>query len=549
VLFVVAVVVPIVLAGHYGSLQAAGSDDWAYDLSTFHLANHGGFDLYHWGANSLVGQFVLAAPVVRLFGDSITALNVFTCFIGLAGLLALVSLGRQLRLSRPAAVFTAAVIGLGPMWSGLSTTFMSDIPSMSFMSMSFAVAGSDRRTDRLLTSRSVCALLLGGVAFTMRYEAVVVVPVIALCRLWRCGRPRIQSSLPWVGVVGLLAITLIGFYEWRQALPTGGTLYYGAAPLSEWWYSQWLFPLIGLMLAPVAVFVHPVATVREALRTRRTWTLVGWAVMPLGPAIVGIGVTLEQLPAPRSVGTAINHLAPSFGNGYFNLTGPAGPIIPAWALLLLGVVSIASLTVIVASIVLGVHHWLARARPTAGPADQAHYVAVMLTLVVAATAVVTAEGIRHQLLMWDRYIIAPVAYLALLVIYVASRHRITSPQRRTQPKWPLACLAGLAAINVLATIPGDALLGEEWNYSNHFAAGLPPSQRTLLFTEWTWSSMQHQQFIWNPSYARWPLCWIQVTNQPRQQGDVDYIKTGTWVQHYTFAMTPGPGSGNQACKT
>ena len=325
VLISVGFIVPVLIASYYGSISAPVSDDWAYDLAAFHLASHGGIDLYNWGTINLVGQLFLALPVILAFGSHIWVLNIWTCVIGLAGLVAVNYLGRQLQLSRRQALFVAVLMGAGPMWAVLSTSFMTDVQSVAVMAIALAVAAGDRRTDRIVTSRTVLALGLAGLAFTIREPTGVAFAAIALSRMGRCGRPSLLTAVPWAAIVAAITSTLLIFYIWRRALPSGSAeipAHPDGSLLGNYWFDEWLFPLLGLMMAPVAVLMDPVDILRRALRTSRLGLLIGWMVMPILPVVIyvaaGIG-TVSRLGS--GVSALIWNLTPQFGNSFFSPGG------------------------------------------------------------------------------------------------------------------------------------------------------------------------------------------------------------------------------------
>jgi hypothetical protein len=273
----IGVVLPVAVAAHYHSLGSPSADDWAYDQAVYRLAEHGHLYLFHWARVTVVGQVLLGVPAVWLLGPYNWALNLESCLLGLGGLVSLWYLARKLGLGRRSSLLAAATLALGPMWSTLSTTFMDDVPALSVGLLALAVAASDPVSERLLTRRSLLALVLAAYAFTMRDQLGAAFAAVALGRAWRNGRPDWAQLRSWAIAIATLGSAMIAFYAWRQALPSGG----GGnnkvpVGLGSIWYDHWFFPLLGLALAPVAAAAHPWSVLRAAWSDCRRAALLAW---------------------------------------------------------------------------------------------------------------------------------------------------------------------------------------------------------------------------------------------------------------------------------
>jgi hypothetical protein len=551
----VGIAAPLLIAIHYRSLGVPSADDWAYDLSVYRLAFHGHLYLYHWARINLLGQVVLAVPVVWIFGEHAWALNAFGCVMGAVGLMSIIYLGRKLGLNRWTALFAACVLGLGPMWATLSTSFMTDVPSLAAMSLALAVAASDDRVDRLVTPRSLTALLIAAFAFTIRDEAGVVFAVIAICRLTRCGRVDWRRSTGWLAAVGAVGAAMAVFYLWRLPLPSGGgTSNKATSTFAQWWDSEWLFPLAGLMLSPVALAVRPLKTMSSAWRSCRGHTLAGWAVMPIGPVLIFLAHHLAIIRSGQSVTVKMAELAPQFGDYYFNFDGmvPGGaPYLAGWMDFLLGCAAVASLTVIVASVVLAGYRWRRQVvgRDRSSPLrEQRSYVAQMLTLATVGELAVFVALIEMQLVTWDRYLLHLVPYCGLLLLY-AHQRSIGPGDRAFSPVTGVVALALLATLCGAVTIANDGYMGSEWAYSQKAAGRVPGTPPALIYTDWTWSSTQNRVMV-NPFAANlspWYVpCYEETYNQPATAGAFDVRRGGSWVQPVTFELVRNPSAKSEA---
>jgi hypothetical protein len=547
---------PIVIAWHYGSLSAPVSDDWAYDLSAYHLAFHGGIDLYGWGTINLIGQLFLAVPVLWVFGAHIWVLNVWTCVLGVIGLIAVDHLGRALGLPRRQALFVAVLVGAGPMWAVLSTSFMTDIPSFAVMTVALAVAAGDRRTDRIVTSRTVVALALAALAFTIREPAGVAFGAIAICRLYRAGRPALPAASRWVAVVGVLGAVLVGFYLWRRALPSGSIEQradWSYLWLGTWWYGKWLFPLLGLVLAPVVGLIGPRRMIRRAWGARRTELVLAWLIMPIGPVVLYLAFGPRGgEPARSGLAGLVEARTPSFGNSFFDFSGlpdpgVGHPFVPDALVWALAVIAVGSTLVVVAAIVAGLDRWATRPRLPRRAPSQSHHVAVLLAIVAVGSFLVWGVLIGSERIMWDRYLLPGVMAAALVLLYLA--RQVRGDARVPARAWwqGTAALVGMAVLSLVVTIADDGYTGSQWRYSDHFAAASAPG--SLIATDWTWSSMQrHEMTALIPGYAP---CYIETVDGPTAPNALDRLDAGSWVEHYTFSMSmsTAPSAGVARCRS
>lgn len=558
VLLVIAVVLPTVIAIHYRSLGAPNLDDWAYDLAAFHFAFHGSIDLFHWGPSNLVGQLMLAAPLLRIFGPHAWVLNVWTSFMGLFSLLAIDYTGRQLGLSRRTAFGAVALLGLGPMWAALSTSFMLDIPALSLMSIAIAVASSDERTDRLLTGRSALAVALALIAFTTRDETLVAFLAITWCRLWRFGRPSLRASAPWVGVTLLAVLSLAGFELWRLAIPTSG---HGSAtipPSAQWQEDEWLLPFVGLLLTPVALWIRPITTIRRSFRICRLWLIASWALMPGLPTLIFLGRQLEDYV--RSGGTTsaeslVREFSPRLTMAYFETLGfPASGPSP-WIRLFLGILSLLSTFVIVAALTTAAHGWLRGLRVIQPvPLSTSSYTIRLLAAAIAGSWFVYLAGIQMKYQAWDRYVLPLVAYLPLAVAYTTKSCRSAQPQRATRLRDHYRqlvaglSLSGVTAMGFLGACSVDGFNGSEWSYSTAFASTVPSTPKRLIYTYWVWAGSQNEHadfsdrtYVITPGYRP---CYIEAADGPLAPGELDVRQAGSWIEPLRLAMVVVPGAAD-----
>ena len=76
---------PLLVAWAGGALGIPRNDDFSYQGILFHWSRTGSLRFDNWPAMTLVGQLVIARPVVELVGARVTALQILTTVIGAVG--------------------------------------------------------------------------------------------------------------------------------------------------------------------------------------------------------------------------------------------------------------------------------------------------------------------------------------------------------------------------------------------------------------------------------------------------------------------------------
>ena len=115
-------------------------DDWAYSKGAFAFSRGEGFHYYHQPSMPLLGQWLMAYPVIRLVGESHAALRLLTVALSVVGTLAFYDLlRREVQLSPSEASFAAATLALNPLFFLMSGTFMSDAPAFSLSLLALAL--------------------------------------------------------------------------------------------------------------------------------------------------------------------------------------------------------------------------------------------------------------------------------------------------------------------------------------------------------------------------------------------------------------------------
>ncbi|MFM7271134.1 MAG: hypothetical protein ACKO2C_05820 [Actinomycetes bacterium] len=291
-LTLVGFVLPLVVARHYGALGAARGDDWSYLLTLFRWVDTGHLAFNGWVSMSLVGQLLLAAPIVVARGNAIALVQAETAVIGLGGLVALAVLGRRLGLSWGVTTFVAVTIAVSPLWLILSTTYMTDVPAfaVSTLAMLLATVAIQRRPVSM--PLLVVAFVIAIFSVTIRQYAIVpVVAIVIAGAIALRAEPDRRRAVVGVFAVLLGTLFVVAFFAWWYSVPDAKTLSPRIpSPRSVRTTvikGAGYFRLAGLLLAPVLCWAGPIRILRRAWVAGRTLTVVaivtaaGWEAIAL----------------------------------------------------------------------------------------------------------------------------------------------------------------------------------------------------------------------------------------------------------------------------
>ena len=402
-------IAPLVVAAHYGALDIPRSDDWSYLLTLFRLVDHGVLGFNNWVSMTLVGQLALAAPIALVLPRSITAVHVASALLGFVGLVALVQ-GTERRYRR-AAMVLAFTIAIGPLWSPLASTYMTDIPAFAVQCVFLALAFRALRTETVAVGRYALALAVGFLGISIRqYEAIPVIAVV-LVTLAIAARQGSRVRLRNLVLVTAVAVAAtIALFAWWLALPDALSL--APSPVTSGIVANLTVRLggfarlVGLLLAPVVILAGPVAIVRRA-----------WQQSPILSAVVGAASTLWMAASYLRVPDV-----PFVGNyldvyGVLSrdvLTGPRLPVIPETLFRFLAVVGSAGAIVLALAVVPPLVDGARRVRER----DLAlrDPVTAVLALSTLGFTVAYSFAIATELPVFDRYVLPVLPLVGLLVI-------------------------------------------------------------------------------------------------------------------------------------
>lgn len=450
--------VPLVLARHFGADGLVRNDDWSYSEILFRWADTGQLHLNGWVSMFLLGHLALAWPVARLFPDSLLALQVFTSVIGIVGGLAAYAVLRRF-LTRGRATVAVVVMMVGPLWSPLAGSFMTDVPAAAAQAVclalgAFALRAGSRRASTLAL---VGSLLVGLLGATIREYAIVAPLAVAAIVAVRAAARRNRRDL-WVSVglgAGVVVVYAVAFMARRTM--TGSlslTPSIPPSPGSSFGRSA-LFTVVTAAFLILPVFAWVRWGSLAALVTARRW-----ATVAVGSAlIIGLaGLIRVWTWSPPLLGPYLDQRG---ALGDDSLLGPSRPLLlpdlALHALLGLTLVAAIALVVVVCSTGAtllprprgGARSW----RPALADLDVQ---AMTLVFVIVSALGLVAVG-TGNLPVFDRYVLGLVPFAAGLVL----AHRSASaPRPSTSGPAPSGRTARRAV--EVAGVVAFALMGLWW---------------------------------------------------------------------------------------
>jgi hypothetical protein len=209
------------------------NDDWVFARVTKRFAETGVFLVDTESAPNVLGQSLLATPIIRLFGFSHVGLRLLTMCFACIGLWSVDRILACANASPSARIIASAVLGLNPMYLYLSTTFMTEIYGWVPALLGASIWFWGRRQGDLqnlvpgkptplipVWASSISGILCGSTFWTrqycvLSYPALVFssLSLLALHRDWR-RMARSLPSLAWGSA--LFAASILSFLLWAR---------------------------------------------------------------------------------------------------------------------------------------------------------------------------------------------------------------------------------------------------------------------------------------------------------------------------------------------
>jgi hypothetical protein len=216
--FIALVVFGVCLAaiGPWGNYPL--NDDWQYARATKLFAESGRIRIDTPIAPALVGQMVLAYPVIRIFGMNHAFLRALTwviaalCLFCIDRLLTIAGLSWKLRL------FTLLTVLFNPLFLYFSNTFMTELYGFAPALLAAVVYFEHR--SRPSSNAALCwvaVAVLSIFSFWTRQFAAVVFPTIVVTWLATAARSSRQTRRSWVAMAlscVVFAAGVAGYFWW-----------------------------------------------------------------------------------------------------------------------------------------------------------------------------------------------------------------------------------------------------------------------------------------------------------------------------------------------
>lgn len=492
------VVVPVLVARHYGALGIPRSDDWSYLLTLFRWVDSGDLTFNGWVSMTLVGQVAIAAPFAAVAERSITTIQLFTSMLGFVGLLSVVFIGR--RVARPSwlAVFVAATIAVGPLWGPLAPTFMTDVPTFTFEMLTLAAAAVAFHRRPLSVPWFTLTVLIGFLGVSIRQYAVIPVAAIIFVAVAMLVADRDWRRLRVVGAIAVgFGIAVVALLYWWSGLPdskslspTVPTAHLLSATLIR---DAGFLRLAGLLLLPVVVVSGPVTLVRRAWDASRNLTTLLTAAMAVWLVAMYI-----RVPSSPFVG---NYVARDGVLSDVVLAGNRPDVIPRELFDLLVVVgSISGIVMVLAAVpfLAGIPR---RVRERNSAIKEP--LVLMMVLTVAGFAAAYSLAIATGLPVYDRYALPILPLIAFLVLHAARLGERTVKVGRPRGAWAGVAIVVLAVLGLAYTVDSASFDGTRWKVAEATVrAGYEPAQIGGGF-EWLGYHREHgPRFVGQTSEAQ-----------------------------------------------
>ncbi len=302
-----AYVVAILLIAPWGNFPL--NDDWCQAHLAKKLAETGRFRVDVPIAPSTVGQSLLAASFIRMFGFSHTLLRVLTMALGGAGLWLLSKLLSYAGVRRELQILALVTLAVSPLYLYLSLTFMTEIYgwglglSGAVLWMRVRAQTGARAVPDWATTLGVAAIV--GATFWIRQFVVVIFPALIGACLLELTLERDWTSLrritPKIGTAVLVfCAVVLAYFPFARSI--GGVRKEMSGPASGMLDVQpevWALHL-GTFLIYMALFLYPLLTLfRFRGVARRRAAIAG--------VCVGLAVLASLLQIMENASGALRH--------------------------------------------------------------------------------------------------------------------------------------------------------------------------------------------------------------------------------------------------
>ena len=281
-------------ASSNGALGIPRNDDAFYLRTAFHFAKSGNFVPIS-AYPTLIGQSIISVPVIKIFGENIAALQIFCAFLGVTGLVFIYLLFRDFLVWYHSTI-CVAVLALGPIFSNLSISYMTDIPAFAFQVAGIFLLSRSLVAKSRNLSWLVGSFLATATAFTIRQSSISAVAV-TLVVLFIYRDRHIFKARVIVPIVVLFCVSLTFFYTWRASLaefqnfPIDTEKFHNPAYLAVSSVLS-LGMTYGIYLFPIVLLINPIALLKSLWKYELYAVLLGgfavsYAFLEVRPKPIG----------------------------------------------------------------------------------------------------------------------------------------------------------------------------------------------------------------------------------------------------------------------
>jgi hypothetical protein len=300
------------------------SDDWQYARTAKHFAESGQLVVDTPVAPALVGQVLLAAPLVRVAGFSHTHLRILTMVLAGALLLALGDLLRAGGVPPPSRAMALSLVALNPLFLFFATTFMTEIYGFLPAFLGAVVWFRDREahpSGAYLSSKGcLFSALLVGLGFWTRQYALLVFPALTaatfavalLGKDWR----RLQATLlPLLAGSLVLLGSAVLYLLWARSAGNLRPEFTGHLSTTlDINKRAWTIET-GVFVCYMTAFALPLLL----LLVKRGW---GWGGLVSGVVFAALGLVsflrLQKVGSEFGAGEFLHRIFPFIGNILYN---------------------------------------------------------------------------------------------------------------------------------------------------------------------------------------------------------------------------------------
>ena len=419
-----------------GAVGIPRADDWSYLLTQFDFAETGDFILNNWAVTMLVGQTMVAAPVVALTGQSISALQLLVAtFSVLALVMTFMVIRRALGVGWSA--FCVAILAVSPIFGPSAVSFMTDIPALFFLALSlFLGIEAGQQQGKSAIGWFTFAVVAAVVAFTFRDYAIIALLPIAWVQLLRATTSSQRAVSGAIAAGGILVAG--GLYWWRHSLPNDLKL--------DGWTIDFSITLVARAALTVALLMVPVLAALNWRRVFNVGSTRGNIVLAMSAVVLaGLVLVVARLEL-------LGNVVHPYGNSWL-VSGSGVRIWPLWmnrGLLLLSVIALAAGFVFgvrwfrafrsddQASVVTRFPRW---SRDNPGPCVVALFPVVLLAAHASATLLLGTWFI-------DRYFILALPFLAAAIVMMGRQAAWMVSGRTTATPVAVLILYGIWGFHV-----------------------------------------------------------------------------------------------------